>query len=129
VSQFIQGDKELIAKLQALSKKHAGGAIRKGSRAGSKIIASAMKANAPVKTGALKASIKVRALPRRKNVTGTRVIETAYYAGFVEFKTKHNEAKQGGSHAVEKSADATKDQAMATFLDTMKAEIEDKMKQ
>jgi HK97 gp10 family phage protein len=121
----IRGDRELIKKLGTLRKTQAKKAIRKGSRAGSKIIQAAAKQNVPVKSGALKKEIKVRALKRSRRWTGTlvntRVAEgPTYYGGFVEYGTKRMKARHFLTDAVE----STKAQAGQAFIDGIASEID-----
>lgn len=120
----IQGDKELIQKLQALKKTQAKTAIGKGTRAGAKIVQAAAKQNAPVLSGQLKRSIKVRSLPRSKKAVGTQVIESADFVGFVEFGTKH----QQGEHKFEEAAKGASDEAIQTMLEITRQEIDKAMK-
>jgi len=77
------GDKELIAKFQALKKSVGKAALRKGTRAGCKIVLAYAKAQVRVKTGATRANLKVRAMPRSRKWFGTRVSVggTKAYAG------------------------------------------------
>ena len=120
----ITGDKALMAKLQKLKKTQAKAAIRKGSRAGSKVIQSAAKGNAPVITGALKASIKVRALPRSRRWTGTQVTTRVEggvpYASFVELGTHRMKARNYIKRAVEQNGA----NAGRVFVDGIAGEID-----
>jgi HK97 gp10 family phage protein len=93
----IEDFKKLLEKLDRKTQKKV---IRQAIRAGAKVFAKEMKANAPVETGRLKRSIKVRMGKRRKNiisvsayVTGGRESEEASVALFKEFGTKHMEKK------------------------------------
>lgn len=120
----ITGDKALLSKLSKLRKTQAKKAIRVGSRAGSKIIQSAAKENVPVVTGALRTSIKVRALPRSRKWTGTQVTTRVEggvpYASFVELGTHRMKARKFIKGAVEQ-AGAT---AAQTFIDGIASEID-----
>jgi HK97 gp10 family phage protein len=110
----------LAAKFKRL-KKVGNAAIRKGSRIAAKIIAASVKATVPVATGAMKASLKVRALPRSRRYVGTRaVFEGVYYLGFVEYGTKHARGKR----FYHRSEEAVKGQAMSTFISTIKGELD-----
>lgn len=86
------GDKKLIAKLNALQKTEKNRAIKQGTRAGCKVVLAKAKSYVAVKTGATRAALKVRALPRSRKFFGTRVTIGAgnfkgktFYASFVEF--------------------------------------------
>lgn len=112
----LQGDKKLIKKLNKLAKKDIQKAIRKGTRAGAKEVATAARSAAPVDSGALKRSIKVRALPRSRVRIGHRVVvgqnfQGDFYGGFIQYGTKHISADPYLTRAVQssgkKAAEAT----------------------
>jgi HK97 gp10 family phage protein len=78
-----------------LEKKFADADCRKAMRVGAKIIQQAMIEQAPVDSGALRQSIKVRSLKRKKGRIGAMVTMRAdsfkgdtFYAGFVEYGHK-----------------------------------------
>ena len=79
--------KQALARL----KKTAKAAIRKGTRAGAKIVQAKAKALAPVVTGRMRKTIKVRALPRSRKWVGTicRLVNDGdvFYGGFVNYGT------------------------------------------
>ena len=100
----LRGDKQLIAKLDRLVNKDAKAAIRKGTRAGAKILRPAARRLAPpVKrsrrrspkdrsTGALRRNIKIKALKRSRHYAGVKLTVAkgfftgdTFYAGFQEF--------------------------------------------
>lgn len=119
----VTGDKELIAKLQAVKTTKAKAAIRKGSRAGSKLVLAEAKTLVPVKTGALKQAMKVRALPRSRKWTGTQITmkaEDVFYGAFVELGTKHMQAKKFLRDAMADSRSS----ALSTFIDGIKQELD-----
>jgi len=83
-------------------------ALRKGLRAGTKVMAKDAKANAPVhqgayppgrkdrKPGTLKAAIKVRAMKRSRKGPGYRMTDFTgpnYYGAFQEYGTKKQKAR------------------------------------
>jgi HK97 gp10 family phage protein len=82
----------VFKELFGLEKKLQNKIIRKGQRAGCKVLASQIKASAPVDSGRTKRSVKVRAGRRKKGVISTNVEVTgdhdAPFIGFVEFGTK-----------------------------------------
>jgi len=91
----IQGTRELAAVLRSIPENEARRAIRRGTRAGQKIIARAAARLAPKRTGALALSIRVRAMKRRRSRVGTVVVTgkslfegETYYGGFQEFGWK-----------------------------------------
>jgi HK97 gp10 family phage protein len=121
----LAGDRELLAKLGKLKKTQARKAIRKGSRAGSKVIQAQARENAPVKSGALKKEVKVRALKRSRKWTGTQVTTKVeggptYYGGFVEFGTK----KMKGRFFIRRAVEQVQQQAGQTFIDGIASEID-----
>jgi len=126
---MITGVEALIAKLQTLKKTKSKAALRKGARAGAKIIATAAKRLAPRRTGNLARGIKVKALKRSRVWTGVAIelkakdigkdIDT-FYAPFVELGTKKMEAV----HFLERAAKQNENAAMSTALNVIKQEIE-----
>lgn len=90
----VTGVEELDKKLAALMGAQAKAAIRKASRAALKPIADAAKSNAPRRSGRLRKSIKVKALPRSRSHVGSQVVSGGddnafaghtFYGGFQEF--------------------------------------------
>lgn len=117
-------DRELKQALDKLGKK-ANTGIRKGSRAGLKLVQSAAKANAPKRTGKLRKGLKVRAIPARgKNkIVGTKIdLKDVYYMGFIEYGTKTIDARE----FLKKAAEQTGRQALATAIATIKQQLESK---
>lgn len=106
----LSGDKKLKRKLKGLRTKIKG-AVRKGSRAGAKIIQQEAKNNAPKDTGKLKKAIKVRALPRSRVYIGAQVIiQNTPYAGPVEYGTEKMEATEFYKRAVDTVGDIALEQ-------------------
>ena len=102
------GGKELDNALQELERKLARKIGVQALRAGAKIILAKARANAPVKSGALKAAIKIRAGRSRKGERRVRVIVgdkwftgDEFYAAFVEFGHKSGK-RSGGVTALAK---------------------------
>ena len=69
----IEGFAELQKRLAELPKKLRNGAIRKGTRAGAKILRARLKEATPKRTGAAAKAIKVRSLKRSRRFVGTTV--------------------------------------------------------
>lgn len=86
----IKGGKELQAFLDQLPAKVEQNILRSALRQGAKVIAEEAKANAPVKDGDLRRSIKVSVRVQRGVVTAKVKAgdEKAWYAHFVEFGTR-----------------------------------------
>jgi len=99
----LKGDRELIRKLNRLSKSQIGRAIRPGLRAGQKIITAQARRNAPGDTGTLRRNIKTKSVKRRRNQIGIRTTvgegwytgET-FYGAFQEFG--YSAGKRGGEN-------------------------------
>ncbi len=93
----IRGDKELIAKLQNLSKKGAKAACRKATRKGANVILKEARARAPVgPTGNFKKGIKLK--PKTTgNIVSTWVRATAPHSALLEYGTKDRKTKAGKS--------------------------------
>ena len=96
---IVTGDKELDAMFRqlpiTLQKKH----MRKATRAAAKKVNQEFKDNVPTETGALRDSAKVKAVKRKRNVTGHRVhidrekliLERAARGGTIGFDKKRGE--------------------------------------
>jgi len=94
VSISITGAKELERKLKQLEPKVAKKIVRQSLRKAAKPILTRAKQLVPVITGALKKSLKVRAMRRKKGRYGIMVgtaagwfVGKTFYGGFVEFGT------------------------------------------
>lgn len=125
----VRGADELVTKLQAMRKTHAKAAVRKGARAGAKIEQARAKDLVPVKSGALKKEIKVRAITRSRRWTGAQVTTKVkdgptYYGAFVNYGTKKMKARRFLNLAAEQSKGA----AGKAFADGIAAEIERRTK-
>ena len=126
----IEGDKKLQKKLSKMLPAAAKKAVRKGTRDGCKIIAKEAKSRAPVETGQLKRSIKVRAIKANRKSVGCRVVcqfknkegetQAVFYAPFVEFG---HESPHGipveGLHFIEEATEATATEAGKVAVDGM----------
>lgn len=112
----LSGDRQLLAKLDRLSKKDSRAVVRKAARKAAKPVMQQARANAPVKTGALKKSIKVRAIKRSRTRIGVRISTTGlesvfqgkqFYGAFQEYGWKPGGRK--GKIAYETAARVKKD--------------------
>ncbi len=88
----LRGMPELMRRLKALPRKTANAALRKGCRAGAKIVTAAAKAAVPVVTGRWREALKTRAMKRSRKGVGARTTVGAgwfkgetFYAGFVDW--------------------------------------------
>ena len=99
-------------------------AIRKGSRAGAKLVQARAKQTIPAGSGATRKAVKVRTLPRSRKWVGTmcslKVAGTdVYYASFVELGAKHIEARRH----VKQAAQEVATQAGQAVVDAIIAEL------
>jgi HK97 gp10 family phage protein len=134
----LQGGAELAAKLETLPTRVANKVIRQSLRIGTKIILAETVAKAPVNTGLLKKTLKVRAMKRRRNQIGVQVITEggfyqgkAFYGAFLEFGHKAGPRKLGNKRQqvpakpfIKPAFDAVKEQAASVILQAMKQGIE-----
>lgn len=118
-ADYLDGMEALVTKLQSLKKTQAKACLRKGTRAGSKIIQAIAKRLAPSRTGQLQKNVKVRALKRSRVWTGVTCQLELYYGAFLELGTKKIKAM----HFLKKAAEQAREEAMRTALDTIEAEI------
>ncbi len=132
----IEGAEAVIKLLRSKSGKEAKAAIRKGTRAGSKIIAARAKALIPevtrkdrhgvVTSGRLRKAVKVRAMKRSRSgwVGSTVTIDGGglgytgdeFYGAFVEFGTKRMSARQYFKKAAEQTREGAIDTARAIIV-------------
>ena len=107
----IEGLKEAVDKLESLDRKVQKSIVRKGLRAGAKIMLAAAKAGAPVRSGNLLSNLKIRGGGTSKGSTrvtvgvaakGYKGGEKAWYADFVILGHHVGSAKLGDARAVVK---------------------------
>ena len=119
---YTSGEQEVKAALKRLKKATKDG-IRKGTRAGAKIVLAAAKRLAPVRTGALAKSIKVRALPRSRKWIGTttRLVNDGaiFYGGFVNYGTKRQRAQRFLNDAADEVRESATDEAIRVMRDVV----------
>jgi HK97 gp10 family phage protein len=91
----IEGGPRIIQALSNLDKKVASQISRTVLRQAQKVILAEAKARCPEDTGFLKSQLKVRAIPRKKDTIGARVMVgegffkgESFYGGFVHFGHK-----------------------------------------
>lgn len=122
----VKGLKELRAKLAKLKKTTANKCIRKGTRAGCKIVQQQAKADASKKSGALRKAIKVRALPHSRKWVGTKVSLQIPYGSFVELGARKRNIK--GRHFLKDAAEQAGERAVKTAMSITAQQIEDEMR-
>lgn len=118
-----KGLEAFFADLDKLEAKVRNKAIRKGHRAGAKLLAGEVKAESPVESGRTKRSVRVRAGKRKKNLIITNVEITGDHdepmIGFVEFGTKDQEADP----FIRRSVAKKRDEVIDTIADEVSKEI------
>lgn len=139
-SAKVEGTALVVKMLKEYRGKKANGAIRKGSRAGCKIIQARAKRLIPrvkrrdrlgnITQGELRQAVKVRAIKRnRKGWIGSEVIIAGggfsfsgdqFYGAFVEFGTRNMQAR----HYMKQAADESADAAKAVAIGKIKQEME-----
>lgn len=120
----LTGIKKLDKNLALLDRKAQRATVQKGCRVAAKIVAERMRSFAPVRTGALKAAIRVRAMKRSRKGFGVNAIVgkgwfkgDTFYAGFMEWGAKkHRHFGRGksplkGVEYMTRAYDETKGQA------------------
>jgi HK97 gp10 family phage protein len=91
----ITGLKELYDKLQQLPEKMEKRVMAKAMRQGTNVFMRSARENAPVKTGALKKSIKTKSLRGRRGEVKFGAVASAPYAHLVEFGTAQHLIEAG----------------------------------
>lgn len=138
VSLTTQGDRELIAMLSKFRQGESNRIIRKGLRAGAKIVQTATKNDAPVRSGATKKSFKVRAMKRKRGRLGIMVQSgkgffkgDTFYVGFLVFGHRVGPRRLGDSRTkvlpnefMKRAARRSEKQAVEELNTTVRKEIE-----
>ena len=129
ITVVVTGDKRLNRKLQRLKATDAKKAVRESARIALKDIAFAARQNAPVDSGKLQRSIKVRSLKRSRSKVGARVTTgtqttdfsgETYYGAFLEYGTE----KQEALGYMKSAADNNKQHALRVYRRELKKRIE-----
>ncbi len=140
----VKGLEETLRRMKQLPVKVAKKVIRQSLRDGAKKVLPAVQALAPVKSGTLKKSLKVRArLGRKRGRTKPGRVQIqvgmqagdykgeSFYGSFQELGWKTGSRKLGdqrkqnpGLHFTEKGFEQTKDSALSAIVEGMKAGIE-----
>lgn len=119
----IPGAEQVMERMRLAVVSKAKKGIRKGSRAGAKVVQARAKALAPKRSGLTQRSIKVRALARSRVRMGAsctlHVAEGAFYAAFVDLGTRFTT----GRRFMKRAAEETADEAGRTFVDGILAEL------
>lgn len=136
----LTGDKQLDAIFAGLPMKVQKQVLRPALRSAAKIVHAAAKNNAPVKTGALRRSLKVRAGKRTRKNLVRAVVQTGasdnlfkgktYYGAFQEFGWKSGKRGSSsrrqisGKHYIQAAYDSTAATAKEQALEEIKKGIE-----
>jgi HK97 gp10 family phage protein len=125
------GFERLNKKLKLLTGPQAKEAIRKASRLAAKPVADAIKQLAPVESGRLKRSIRVRSIRRSRVRIGSRVTTSkldsvyqgkTFYAAFIEFGRKTGKRKSENRREIKAkpfmkpAAEKSKRKALADYV-------------
>lgn len=103
---------KLQRKLQHLGNKAFKAALRKATREGAKVVKPVARSLAPVATGALKNSLKVKAFKRSRKWIGAKLTTNdkdnlftgeQFYGAFLEYGTKYISAREYLQEAARKS--------------------------
>lgn len=147
----VTGDKETIAKLDALDKKLRRKVVTKALRAGAKVIQQRAKANAPRRSGLMASKIKVRAskyIGNRRKKRGEIAINAqigkgdfkgdTFYGAFQEFGWKSgkrvtkgqtdNRKQIQGKHFMERAGKQGESEAISVIDSTVRQGIEEAAK-
>lgn len=122
----VKGGKEAKQALRKVSRQVKAG-IRKGSRAGAKIVQAKAKELAPKRSGRMVKTIKVRALPRSRKWIGAmaRLVNDGdvFYGGFVNYGTKRIRGRRFLNDAAGQVKDAAIGEAKRIIRDTVLAGV------
>ena len=114
------GSREVVEALKRQSKKTQKATIRRALRVGAKTIADRARELAPVESGDLRASVKVRAMKRSRRYIGAQVIIGMGLEGgratFTEFGTRRLRASRFTRRAVEERRDQVLSMVSAQIL-------------
>lgn len=134
----IEGLKECLASLKDLEPRLQKSIVRKALRAGANVIRKAAQSDAPVQSGLLRKSIKVKAGKRSKHSISINVgvgakwfTGPAFYGAFVAFGHKVGSRKLGDSRAqvpandfMSSAYNSSKDAAMSAVISTVENGID-----
>lgn len=124
----VEGFKELFEKLNQLEPKRVKPAVRKALRAGARLVLTEARTRVPVRTGALKKSMKVRGIKLKRGMVGIAVHTGAghmfmgdqYYGGMVHYGTE----KQKAQPWLRESFEATKDEIIKAIATSIRTTLE-----
>ena len=121
------GDAELQKLLNALPEKVQKKIMRQALREAAKVVAAEARARAPVGTGTLRDSIKVRAAKGKRGTIGAEVVTgegyfqgKTFYGAFIELGTR----KMGAKPFLRPAAAAARGRAIAVVAEAIRTRIE-----
>lgn len=141
-SVIISGDKRLQSLLGGLEEKVQKKLVRHALRESAKIVRDAAKVLVPVDTGELRDSLKVQAMPRKKNKIGIQVVAsdetlnkglkqakksgaafsgTVFYGAFVELGTSKMQARP----FLRPALDQNRQRCLNVFADDIRDSVEE----
>jgi HK97 gp10 family phage protein len=127
MTMSVRGTAELVRKLQTLRGKDGKAVMRKGCRAGAKVMAAAIRDALPSKSGAARRSVKVRSIKRSRKKVGVKVVVDARnaqgtpYSQFGEYGTKREQAKGWQHGAVRGEGASALERATEVMRDGIEA--------
>lgn len=132
IGMKVTGTFALDRKLKALPTKVANGIKRKAARRAAKPVLEAARANMPVRTGALKKSLRIRSYKsRKKGIVGVRVVTSSkwfkgktFYAAFLEFGTRYQPARR----PLKRAAQATAGMAQRILIEETRKLVDEVMR-
>jgi HK97 gp10 family phage protein len=139
----LTGDKELNAKLAALTGKQAKEAIRKAARPALQVTLQAARSLAPIRSGSLRRSLKIRTIRRSRTRVGMRLTTSksdnqysgkTFYAAFQEWgwKTGSRKSKNrrqiAATNFLKQAAISTRSQALKIYASKILEHIRNTVK-
>lgn len=120
----IRGLEDFRRRLEAMNKKLRNKTIRDALRSGAKTMARAVAARAPVATGKLKKSVKVRAGKRKRDTISMQVVITGGHPTPMVAAAEYGTRDAPAQPFIRPGFEATKDEVAASALGQIKQGIE-----
>lgn len=121
----IDGIERLTKKLAALDKKTRNQVVRKSLRDGAKTLAAEVKGRAPVESGLLRKSVKVRAAKRKKDRITLRVVVSGGHPTPMVGSVELGDRDEAARPFIRPAFDARGDQVRDTALNAIARGIEE----
>jgi len=123
----INGEAELTAALKSLEPKIAKRLMTKAMRPAAQIIRHEIQARSPIKSGQLKRSFKIRAMPRSRKRFGIEIRseEKDFKGTFITAFQEYGTSKMPARPFMQPAFEATKDQAHAKLVEGLKQLVDE----